>query len=117
MRTMAEMMHECIGRQMDFAMETTLAGRSYARLITEWRRKGYAVHIVFLRLPDAGAAVQRVAQRVSLGGHHVPDPIVRRRFAQGWANFLGFYRDLADHWTVYDSSGDLPMLLEKGSHP
>jgi predicted ABC-type ATPase len=111
------MMHECVARQADFAIETTLAGRSYASLILEWHRVGYLVDIVFLRLPNANMAVDRVAQRVALGGHHVPEPTVRRRFIQGWANFTDLYRNMVDHWAVYDSSGDQPVLIEKDGHP
>src|SRR5713226_71035 len=33
---------------VDFAFETTLAGRSYARMIPAWRTAGYQVHLIFL---------------------------------------------------------------------
>jgi hypothetical protein len=36
-----------------FSFETTLAGRSYARMIPQWQAQGYAVHLLFLTLPDA----------------------------------------------------------------
>lgn len=115
MRLMAEMMHACVREQRDFAIETTLAGRTYAGLMRSWRTSGYAIHIVFLRLPSAENAMERVAQRVRLGGHHVPADVVRRRFEQGWCNFTDIYRGLADSWTVYDSSGAAPVLIEKGA--
>jgi hypothetical protein len=35
-----------------FAFETTLSGRSYARLIPQWREQGYVVTLVFVRLRD-----------------------------------------------------------------
>ena len=57
----------------------------------------------------------RVAQRVSEGGHEVPEPVVRRRFHAGWRNFEHIYRDLADAWPVYDNSGDVPILAAEGS--
>jgi predicted ABC-type ATPase len=117
MRLMAEMMRTCVHEGRDFAIETTLAGRTYASLMRSWRASGYEIHIVFLRLPSAENALDRVAQRVRLGGHHVPADIVRRRFEQGWRNFTGIYRDLADSWAVYDSSGATPVLIEKGTTP
>ena len=94
-------------------IETTLSGRTYAGLIRNWRAAGYAVHIVFLRLPTVDEAIERVAQRVRLGGHHVPEDTIRRRFAQGWRNFEDVYRHLADSWAVYDASGDVPVLIQR----
>jgi predicted ABC-type ATPase len=48
-----------------------------------------------------------VARRVELGGHSVPDNVVRRRYAAGLRNFFGLYRPLMSTWQIYDNS-DLP---------
>jgi hypothetical protein len=37
----------------DFAFETTLSGRTYVRRIEAWKRAGYRVEIVFLRLDSS----------------------------------------------------------------
>lgn len=66
-------------------------------------------------LPTPEAAIARVAQRVSEGGHDVPTAVIRRRFHAGWRNFEQIYRDLADTWAVYDNSDYLPVLLDEGS--
>lgn len=50
-----------------FAFETTLSGHIYARWIPEWRRGGYRVRLMFLSLPDAETAIERVAARVAQG--------------------------------------------------
>ena len=114
MRLMVEAMRECVAANRDFAIETTLSGRAYLKLIRSWKATGYSVKIVFLRLPSADEAIARVRQRVSLGGHHVPDVVVRRRFSQGWSNFEILYRPLVDAWAVYDSSGSIPTALSEG---
>ena len=49
MRLMAEIMHACVDARKDFAVESTLSGRTYARLIREWKRRGYEVKIVYLK--------------------------------------------------------------------
>ena len=98
-----------------FAFETTLSGRGHARRIARWRKQGYRVKLFFLRLPAPEAAIARVAQRVSEGGHDVPEAVIRRRFHAGWRNFELIYRDLVDTWAVYDSSDYVPFLLEEGS--
>ena len=105
--------HARCGRS--FAFETTLSGRGHARRIPRWRAQGYRVELFFLRLPTAEAALGRVAQRVSEGGHDVPEPVIRRRFDAGWRNFEHVYRDLVDAWAVFDNSGDAPQLVAEGS--
>jgi predicted ABC-type ATPase len=113
-RLMLELIEQCATRGESFAFETTLASRGYARQIAVWRAAGYAVKLVFLRLPTVELATARVAERVRQGGHAVPDDVVRRRFARGAAN-LDYYRRLVDSWEVYDTSGREPVLLERGS--
>ena len=88
----------------DFAVETTLSGRAYARRIRHWQARGYSVAIIYLRLPSAGDSVERVAQRVKEGGHDIPEAVVRRRFGRSWTNFRELYREVANEWLVYDSS-------------
>lgn len=110
-RLMLKQIHEHARRGDSFAFETTLSGRSHARWIPCWRERGYRVKLFFLRLPSPEAAIERVRQRVSEGGHDVPEELIRRRFDSGWRNFERVYRDLVDEWALYDNSGDVPELL------
>jgi predicted ABC-type ATPase/predicted transcriptional regulator of viral defense system len=114
-RIMIDEIRNYARREVTFAFETTLAGRSYARLIPRWQSAGYRVDLVFLRVRDVEMAVDRVAARVAQGGHAVPDDVVRRRFAQGWTNFERVYQGLVDSWRLYDNSGDQPSLIEEGA--
>ncbi|SRR6266478_851105 len=97
----------------DFAFETTFSGLTYVRRLRAWKRVGYRVEIVYLRLRSAQLALRRIAARVRQGGHDVPQGDVIRRFSRGWENFQRIYRPLADSWAVYDNSGRAPRLLEK----
>ena len=114
-RLMLRMIDGCVRRGESFAFETTLSGRGYARSIPRWQEQGYRVELFFLSLPSPDDAVNRVRQRVSEGGHHVPDDVIRRRFAAGLRNFEIIYRDVADEWRLYNNSGRRPVLLEQGS--
>lgn len=98
---------------VDFAFETTLSGLGYVRRIRAWKRAGYRIEVVYLKLQSSRLALRRIAARVREGGHGVPPPDVVRRFARGWFNFEQVYRPLADVWTVYDNSGREPKLVEK----
>jgi predicted ABC-type ATPase len=48
----------------DFAFESTLSGLTYVRRLESWRREGYRVEIVYLRLKSSQLALRRVAARV-----------------------------------------------------
>lgn len=98
----------------DFAFETTLAGLSYAQKLQQWKRAGYQVEIVYLKLRSTRLALRRIATRVRQGGHDVPRKDVIRRFHRGWDNFQNVYRPLADSWAVFENSDRAPILLERG---
>lgn len=97
----------------DFAFESTLSGLTYVRRLESWRREGYRVEIVYLRLKSSQLALRRVAARVRQGGHDVPRADVVRRYSRGWNNFQLIYRSLADSWAIYENSGQSPQLLEQ----
>ena len=99
---------------VSFGFETTLAGRSYARMIPRWRNDGYRVELIFLQLDCPETAIARVAERVRQGGHDVPEAVIRRRFHAGKKNFSDLYRELVDGWTLYDNSGERPGLIDCG---
>lgn len=107
--------HAAAGRS--FAFETTLAGLTYARMIPAWRVSGYMVKLLFLALATPEEAIARVAMRVRQGGHSVPEPVIRRRFAAGLRNFRDVYRQRVDYWQWFDNSGPLPRLVEEGQNP
>ena len=97
--------------RLDFGFETTLAGRSYVKLIAEMRQSGYNVVLFFLWLPSPEAAMVRVANRVRQGGHDVPEATIRRRFRAGLRNFFGMYAPLVRSWHLYDGSKLPPLLI------
>lgn len=96
----------------DFAFETTLSGRLYVTMFRKWKGAGYHLRVVYLRLPSARIAINRVRARVKQGGHSVPPADIKRRFRRSLDNFLYLYRPLADDWAVFDNSGTAPRMLE-----
>ena len=106
--------HTRAGRS--FAFETTLAGRGYVKKIKQWRTDGYNVKLIFLSLATPEEAIARVAKRVHLGGHGVPENVIRRRFRAGLQNFHKTYRQCVDHWQKFNNSSDIPVLEDEGSN-
>lgn len=113
-RLMLEEIHSHARRGESFAFETTLSGRGYAGLIPSWSAEGYTIKLFFLRLASPDLAIARVRQRVREGGHNIPEPVIRRRFASGQHNFESLYKPLVDEWALYDNSGSEPVLIEEG---
>ncbi|MBI2455035.1 MAG: AAA family ATPase [candidate division NC10 bacterium] len=116
-RLMLQEIHRRVRAGESFAFETTLSGRSYARLIPRWREVGYHVKLVFLSLPSVDLAVARVSARVAQGGHDIREQVIRRRFDAGLRNFEGVYRALVDSWVLYDNSGPTPLPVASGDNP
>ena len=87
-----------------FAFETTLSTRSYVKLIQQAQRRGYFVTLLFFSLATPEQAVQRVAKRVSQGGHNIPTDVVYRRFEGGLSNLFNLYMPIVDYWALYDNS-------------
>jgi predicted ABC-type ATPase len=113
-RVMLRRLAELAREQQSFAFETTLASRSFAPFLRRLKESGYRVHVIYVWLRSPELAVQRVRERVSQGGHSVPESVVRRRYGRGLANFLRIYRPVADSWVLCDNSGDGPVVVARG---
>lgn len=93
-----------------FAIETTLSTRSYAGLVKRAKQDGYKVVLLFFWLPSPQMAIQRVAKRVSEGGHDIPTETIIRRYWLGLQNFFNIFAPIVDFWTFYENI-DKPLLL------
>ena len=112
-RLMIKQIDKCVRKNESFAFETTLSGKGYINKIIDWRAKGYEIIIYFLTIPSIEFAIERVKLRVARGGHNIPEQVIRRRFERSLPNFNMFYKPLADSWIIFDTSGNLPIILEE----
>ena len=109
---------ELVVAKKDFAVESTLSGRTYAAMLREARRAGYSVCLCYLWLPDAKFSLRRVRQRVRKGGHDVPEADVCRRFLPSLRNFFTLYLPLADEALLFHAATRPPQLVARwrGTH-
>lgn len=105
-RIMLTRIRELLARQESFAFETTLATRSYRGYIELARSNEYEIVLIFLYLPSPEMAIERVALRVSQGGHHIPENLIRSRFEKGLKNFFNVFRELVDSWVVVENANE-----------
>jgi predicted ABC-type ATPase len=108
-----QQIHEYAERGVDFAFETTLAGRSYANMLDELKSNNFDLHLFFLWVPSPELAIARIRDRVLEGGHNVPAKDVRRRFTRGIHNFFNLYEPLLNSWMLFDNSRAKPVLIAK----
>jgi predicted ABC-type ATPase len=114
-KIMLRRLRELASQRVNFAFETTLSGRLLAPWLAGLCETGYRVHLLFLWLSSADFAVKRVAERVRMGGHDIPEDTIRRRYYTGLRNFFELYQPLTTTWRMYDnSSSDGPRLIACG---
>lgn len=115
-RVMLRRLHDLAEQKKSFAFETTLATRSYVKWLKPLIQQGYEVHLIFLWLRNPEIAVERVKERVRLGGHNIPEETIYRRYRKGVTNFFSLYQNIARTWVVYDHSmTDIPVLIATGN--
>jgi len=116
-RIMLSRLDELASQRESFAFETTGASRSFATRITALKSTGYRFLLSYIWVDSADLSVERVAKRVLLGGHSIPEETIRRRYLRGLLNFFDLYRPLSDQWRFYDNSlpGNTILLAEGGT--
>lgn len=98
-----------------FAIETTLATRSYASLVSRARERGYDVVLLFFWLPSPEMAVVRVAKRVSEGGHNIPTETIHRRYWLGLRNFFNIFSPIVDSWMFFDNENKSRLIANNNA--
>ncbi len=100
----------------EFIAETVFSHPSKVELVDEALSAGYFVALHVLMVPE-DLAVARVAHRMDLGGHAVPEKKVRERYQRLWAN-IALAGEKANSAAFWDNSTlDGPLLvaeIEKG---
>lgn len=113
-RLMLKRMRELLEKEESFSIETTLSTRSYCRLVQRAQEKGYKVSLLFFWLNSTELALQRIAERVSKGGHGIAEEIVVRRYYEGITNLFHIYMPLVDTWILADNSNVPRVIVAKG---
>jgi predicted ABC-type ATPase len=108
------LLHEiqgCLESGLSFSLESTLSGTTHTKLIQQAKSLGYQIELHYLWLPSPELAIRRIAQRVKMGGHDIPEADVRRRFTRSWMHLIQLYGPLADTWQVWDNRNKPPGLI------
>lgn len=113
-RIMLQRIDELLKKQEDFAIETTLATRSYVQTIKKAKEKGYNVTLVYFWLDSPELAIARVKRRVTEGGHNIPEEVIRRRYKKGIQNLFQLFIPICDYWILIDNSQKPYIIVAEG---
>lgn len=109
-RLMLQRINLLLDQRKTFAIETTLATRSYSSLVKRAQNNGYSVVLLFFWLPSPEMAEKRVAKRVSEGGHDIPTATIHRRYWLGLQNFFSIFAPIVNSWLFYDNETESRLI-------
>lgn len=115
-RIFFERLAEYTIEENSFILESTLAGGYLKKNIEKLKNQGYKVQIVYVFVEDVNICIQRIENRVKLGGHFVPTEDVKRRFYRSRENFWNTYKNMADEWAMYLNSIEGEKRIALGSN-
>ncbi len=116
-RIMLTRIDELVGAGADFVIETTLANLTYAQKIPLWKKQGYHISLIYIRLNSVDVSLARVRKRVEAGGHNIPASTLRRRFDRSQEYFATVYKPLVNSWYEWDSyEGGFSLRNSGGRH-
>lgn len=102
---------QCLKAKQSFALESTLSGTAQVNILKKAKALGYQIELHYLWIPSPKLAIQRIAQRVKKGGHHIPSEDVLRRFTRGLDNLMRFYGPISDRWAIWQNTAKHPDLI------
>lgn len=85
-REVLRLARRCLEQSESFTVETTLSGRNYLEMMIHARALGFEIVLIYIGTENVEINLQRIRQRVSAGGHDVPEADVRRRYRRSFDN-------------------------------
>ena len=113
-KLMLKRIDELLHKEESFSIETTLSTRSYFKLVETAHHKGYDVTLLYFWLKSPEQAIERVAERVSKGGHDIPNDTIIRRYWAGLKNLFNIYMPIVDTWILVDNSKTPRSIVATG---
>ncbi|MFZ3000667.1 MAG: zeta toxin family protein [Undibacterium umbellatum] len=103
---------QALSAKISFTMETTLTGNGILRRMEEAKEAGFQVQLRYVGLSSADVNVERVANRVAKGGHHIDEDVIRRRYSESQGNLVRAVA-ICDKTLIRDNSGAMPVTYLK----
>lgn len=98
-----ERINSYLNAGITFNQETTLCGKTIIKNIKRAKSNGYYIELHYISVDNVDIAKARVNERVSKGGHGIPDKDIERRYIETFNN-LRIVMPYCDKITFYDNS-------------
>ena len=112
MKMAVKLIKDCMNKAVSFNQETTLTRRSMINNILKAKRLGYKIIMNYVGLSSPELAIQRVAHRVSMGGHGIPEEDIKRRYHVSLSK-LKELMPLVDELYIYDNSKHMKLVAKE----
>jgi predicted ABC-type ATPase len=93
-----------------FSFETVLSTVEKLEFLKFTKRQGYFIHAIFVSTENSQINVGRVRNRVSQGGHDVPEGKIFSRYAKS-LELMFKLAQISDRADIYDNSQDAPIFV------
>jgi predicted ABC-type ATPase len=104
-----ERLERAIIEGSNFDFETTLGASTITHLLLRASREGMAVQVCFVGLASVEHHLRRVAARVAVGGHDIPEAKIRERWEKSRLNLIRLLPHLAE-CVLWDNSAEIGPL-------
>ncbi|RYG32379.1 hypothetical protein EON81_20775 [bacterium] len=96
-----------------FFFETVMSSRNKVELMRQAQGAGYRTYLYYIATDDVRINIERVAARVQLNGHNVPEAKIRARYLRS-LELLAEAIHYANRAYLFDNSGDKDSMLWVG---
>lgn len=96
---------ELLARRMTFTFETVMSHPGKVTLLERAQKAGYRTYLYYVATEDPAINASRVANRVALGGHAVPEDKIVERYHRSLALLLDAIR-VTNRAYIFDNSTD-----------
>lgn len=99
----------CLDWKLSFTQETTLAGRQPRETARKAKQADFQVFLHYVALDSLTESLQRIENRVRLGGHSIPEKDVTRRFQKRFSDLIAVL-PWCDEAKLYDNRNGFQLV-------
>lgn len=110
-RICVQKIQDCIKQGLSFNQETTLCGKSILQNIRKAKSCGYRIELYYVGIASPELAIERVRERVRLGGHGIPEEDIEKRYYESLKN-LSDIISLCDKVVIFDNTDGFSKVAE-----
>ncbi|MDO4630323.1 MAG: hypothetical protein Q4C70_14185 [Planctomycetia bacterium] len=104
-----QQIQRCLDWKLSFTQETTLAGRQPRETARKAKQADFQVFLHNVALDSLTESLQRIENRVRLGGHSIPEKDVTRRFQKRFSDLIALL-PWCDETKLYDNRNGFQLV-------